>query len=330
MNEKKQKKIFLTIIFIIVLILAILLIKYFNAIACHFYGVTSQANGQLLGTVLTAIGGCAVIYGLYLNNKRIKEQNRQNNIADKTNNDKRFGDAIGYLNSDNAGVAIGAVYALYQLAKEDERYKSIVANVFVEELSKVNEPDLKDRKYKLIFDTIFTATFNSERLIISRMKISNVNIDSVYNKVFKDCDFTTIKIHNITDSIFTKTKVTFAELYSIGELILKDSIINECVIFSLDSASKIYIQDSKIAKSKIAGLEINYLSLCSSSIKDSLKIIADKIGYLILDLEDAEKVIISTNKIENLNVTGVEKESIKIVPYTGIKSKDSKIIDNVT
>lgn len=53
----------------------------------------------------------------------------------KTNIDKRFGDAVGYLNSDNDGIAIGGAYALFQIAKEDERYKSIVANIFCDFIS---------------------------------------------------------------------------------------------------------------------------------------------------------------------------------------------------
>lgn len=71
----------------------------------------------MLATYLSIIGGACVIYGLYLNNRKIGEQTRQNNIAEKTNIDKRFGDAVGYLNSDNDGIAIGGAYALFQIAK---------------------------------------------------------------------------------------------------------------------------------------------------------------------------------------------------------------------
>ena len=92
-----------------------------DSISVALYGKDNpEAKGKVLTTYLSIIGGTCVIYGLYLNNKKISEQIRQNNIADKSSNDKRFGDAISCLNSDNAGIAIGGVYILNQLAKEDE------------------------------------------------------------------------------------------------------------------------------------------------------------------------------------------------------------------
>jgi hypothetical protein len=239
MNEKKQKKIFLTIISIIVLILAILLIKYFNAIACHFYGVTSQANGQLLGTVLTAIGGSAVIYGLYLNNRRIKEQNRQNNIADKTNNDKRFGDAIGYLNSDNEGVAIGGIYALYQLAKEDKRYIPIVMNLYCNYLRDKSKKmsleycmdnEIDDHLYpksiiQVIIDNLFKGgLFQGVKMDLSGIIFLNLNFKycitdcSFNNNSFINCTFESDIIRvSIRGEIISKCrfncKLLKAELY---------------------------------------------------------------------------------------------------------------------
>jgi len=202
------------ILLVVLLVIGIisLFIIYFNAIVCHFYGVTFQANGQLLGTVLTAIGGCAVIYGLYLNNKRIKEQTRQNDIAMEqtqinadNNNDKRFGEAIGYLNSDKAGVAIGGVYALHQLAKEDRRYISIVAKLycsFLRERSKKSYVDghgatesfeILQSVINLLFND--NSIFEKEEIDLSHTFIQNIDFNgcvtncSFYQAVIKKCTF---------------------------------------------------------------------------------------------------------------------------------------------
>ena len=130
------------ILFIIILVLFLIcketVVYRFETLASYLYGTDADNKGKLLSTILTAIGGVCVIWGLWLNNKKVNqqirqvnEQVRQNDIAVQNSNDKRFGEAIGYLNNDNEGIVIGGIYALYQLAKEDERYAPIITNIFV-------------------------------------------------------------------------------------------------------------------------------------------------------------------------------------------------------
>lgn len=333
MNTVKRhlKLLIIIAIILVVLSIAIAFTVYFNDIACHFYGTTFQANGQLLTTLLTAIGGGAVIYGLYLNNKRIKEQTRQNDIATKqikinadNNNDKRFGEAIGYLNSDNMGIAIGGVYALYQLAKEDKRYIPIVSNILVEELSKVSELDLTDRKYKLMFETLFTDVFNSEKITISGLKITNFSISPCRNKIFKHCEFNIVMIHNITDSLFDNVVVTGNQFFCDGELVFSDSVIDRCVITDSNANSRIQILQSTITKTQIIGAEINHLFLWFPKITDSLIIKAKRIGTLRLYNMDAQRIIVHSNKIDNLDALETVKENIKVLPFELFKDNESE------
>lgn len=153
------------ILFIIILVLFLIcketVVYRFETLASYLYGTDADNKGKLLSTILTAIGGVCVIWGLWLNNKKVNqqirqvnEQVRQNDIAVQNSNDKRFGEAIGYLNNDNEGIVIGGIYALYQLAKEDERYAPIITNIFCNYVN-----DNTDKQDKKSYQTILLYCF---------------------------------------------------------------------------------------------------------------------------------------------------------------------------
>lgn len=103
----------------------------FENFASYLYGNENPSKkGQLISTISTAIGCICIIWGLLLNNKKGAEQTRQKDISVQNSYDKRFGEAVGFLNDENEGIVIGCVYALFQLAKEDSRYAPIITNIF--------------------------------------------------------------------------------------------------------------------------------------------------------------------------------------------------------
>lgn len=117
----------LTLIIIGVIILFVYVANDFDFLARYFYGGTNSVNGELLKTTLSAIGGIAVFYGLYLNSRRIEQQTEQNNINREGNSDKRFSDATGFLDSEKTSQIIGGIQILYQLAINEQRYRGIVS-----------------------------------------------------------------------------------------------------------------------------------------------------------------------------------------------------------
>ena len=152
----------------------------FECLAGYLYGTSADNKGKLLSTILTAIGGICVIWGLWLNNKKVAEQTRQNNITVQNSNDKRFGEAIGYLNDANEGIVIGGVYALYQLAKEDSRYAPIITNIF---LNYIN--DEKTKGMQTTIQAIFSLLFSKEKVFQiprDRMSFKNLTIRATASK----------------------------------------------------------------------------------------------------------------------------------------------------
>lgn len=216
-----------------------------------------EGKGKLVSLYLTAIGGCAVFYGLWLNSRRIGEQTRQNNIADKTNNDKRFGEAIGYLNSENTGVAIGGAYALHQLAFEDTRYREIVSDIFVQYLTRVTKTDFSEETYKvnkIILRIIFQSGsfydyFDIENTYIVGVTLEETRAIAFRNTVIEQCVINSRNMIIIENSQIDSTSI---HLFNSG-LALNDCFVENSTIelYGTNYTSNFTIEDSDIRNTKI-------------------------------------------------------------------------------
>lgn len=288
----------------VVVILGLLtLYLTFDSIAINLYGKDNpKAKGELLTTCLSIIGGIAVVYGLYLNSKRIKEQTRQNDIAVGNNNDKRFGDAIGYLNSDNTGIVIGGVYILNQLAKEDKRYIPIVANIYLDLLSETYTLDLSDRKTKLIFESIFTDYFNTQRVVFRGLVFKGPFIKTINNKVFENCMFEGVTIHNVIDSAFINSELHGVHLMNVNKLSVIESSIDNCLFSNnCNELEKLQMYKCGITASTIGStVSINMLSMTECYLKDYLHIASPKILNANIDTGMEKLITIATDKLQSI------------------------------
>lgn len=241
-------------------IVGVIILLFIFCIFCFFYSkialnfTKDNPNGELFKVILSVLGGAGIIYGLWLNSQRIKAQNKQNKIVEDRNldqksydADKRFGEAIGYLGSENTSIVLGGIYALYQLAKEDERYKSIVAGLFTSYLQdkSVELYEIIDKKseqhteptsvltaptiVKTILDLLFNSekTFSDLRYNLSRVKFRNISFYSdVNNCNFDYCDFNDCRFnYNISNCTFQFSKISSCIFGS------KESVLKDCSFF---------------------------------------------------------------------------------------------------
>lgn len=102
----------------------IFLIALFYPTATFFFEETGKnAMGELLKVVLTVIVAICGLYALRLNANRIK-------VMSKGNTDTRFNNAVTQLGSENEAVALGGVYALHEIARENEyTYLNVVHDI---------------------------------------------------------------------------------------------------------------------------------------------------------------------------------------------------------
>lgn len=349
----KSKELTYILLGVITVLLVLAAYLNFDNMAIALYdrdGKNPKAKGELLTTYLSVIGGCAVIYGLYLNNKRLNEQTRQNDIAKtqadivvSNNNDKRFGDAIGYLNSHNVGVAVGGAYSLYQLAKEDKRYTAIVGNIYSEYLSNVNI-NKDNRIYSLVSQLVFREIFNDVNLKFIGLEFKNESIGDIVNKTFLDCSITNLKVDKVAKCIFDNCRlskfyssnmnsVTFSETiidnsgsYSIHNVFLEHSIVDCCefgeiwkdTMYGLVLIHNKSIKDTKI----ISRTKIDNLVISNNIIEGEIEIKSPTIENSNIDSNPF--IIIVTNSISDDSING-DKSMMKIMAkneYKDLKNKE--------
>lgn len=235
----------------ILLVISVLIID--SRFPKYLFGADNpKANGDFLTICFSVIGGGAVIYGLYLNNKRIKEQTRQNDIAMKqadiaanNNNDKRFGDAVGYLGSDNTSIVLGGIHTLHQLAKEDERYVPIVANMYTGYLKDKSESLYLVTKHPVVIRTIINILFSKSSVFKDEfIDLSNTTLKNMqFNVPVINCSFNKTDLFNCTFN-FGISSCTFLLSRVVKCKFKKDLIkckfkgeLNKCK-FNLESMTK--------------------------------------------------------------------------------------------
>lgn len=293
-----------------------------------------KANGDFLTICFSIIGGGAVIYGLYLNNKRIGEQTRQNDIARRqadiaasNNNDKRFGDAIGYLNSDNVGIAIGGAYALYQLAKEDERYVPIVANIFSEYLSmnpdgSYNPVEVNNLIVRLMLSTN-NKVFSSEKLKFHHTNFNmSTEIQGINNIEFEDCKLHFVYFNGINELSFQRCMLNECSIIESTNLNIFNGEVSDVEIEnSINRLEVVNLRPSKMGKCNvIASRGILDFRFCCYDVCYLLTIDSRCIKKLILNVSKSKsstkntskRIIVKTFNKENVHIRG-NSELVEII-----------------
>ncbi|WP_180323874.1 pentapeptide repeat-containing protein [bacterium endosymbiont of Bathymodiolus sp. 5 South] len=86
---------------------------------------------------------------MFFIHKRLKNQERQIDLQINQRVDGRFNSAIGLLGSSETSARTGAVYALHELALEEEKYRQQIAQILCSHIrSKTNEQEYKKNHEK--------------------------------------------------------------------------------------------------------------------------------------------------------------------------------------
>lgn len=267
----------------------------FECLAGYLYGTGADNKGKLLSTILTAIGGICVIWGLWLNNKKVAEQTRQNDISVQNSNDKRFGEAIGYLNDNNEGIVIGGVYALYQLAKEDSRYAPIITNIFYNYVN-----DNTDKQNKKSYQTILSLLFSKDNPFVfdgktkfNGLKFANVilYIEALDIEMYK-CTFNSVTIKGL------------------GNICFSDCVIKQSTFADFDS---LQFEKGEVMYCNILGKKIVRLYLMANNLFD-ITIIAEKIYELAFFVKLFHNTTVYSDTIHDLHILQIPQrdESSKL------------------
>lgn len=283
----------------------------FDSFANYLYGSIPDNKGRLLTVLLTSIGGIGALWGLYLNYKKVKEQVRQNDISIANSNDKRFGEAIGYLNNENEGIAIGGIYSLYQLAKEDKRYSPIVTNIFC----------------RFINDNICWQEKNSVKTILSLLFSENNPFIFDKHVTFEGLKFGLQKLYCGQNNIEFKS-CSFNNTFILdgNKIILSDCNIEDSCLLSFSSfkLSNGTLKDSILMNNKDINIHIYNSQLLNS------QFYVAKTANFKLETKDLSNIEVCAHRFQEIIINGLPKEVFNSeLTFHYISELNKIILDNI-
>jgi uncharacterized protein YjbI with pentapeptide repeats len=197
--------------------------------ACLFGKDNEEKRGKLITLALSVIGGFCVIWGLLINAQRVSEQTRQNDIAENNNSKNIFSNAVKHLESDNQAIVVGGIYALHNIAKENDFDAKMVFEVFC--------TYIREKSYYIAIQTIIDILFKGNDYItyqhfipdFSDAKLNNVDFsEAIINKgkffrvKLNNCTFLNAKLFNcrfdyseMTDCKFISTNLSKISFLSV-------------------------------------------------------------------------------------------------------------------
>lgn len=256
-------------IFLIIIVVTILVGIIFYKLDAHImmFGDIPSALGEYVKTLATVMGGALLILGLWINNRRVTEQIRQNNIAEKAQINTRFKDAATLLGSENVSSILSGIYALHQIAmevsvgnKRQEGYISVIHDILCayirENTDNVrNEENGKmwrvNKRPAIVIQTILKVLFKNEKFIYSNL-ITDLS-DCVFEYIDLDnahlsgVDFSRTKFIKSSFKETTFFSCYFEETFIDGVDFSKSSF--EKVIFDFSQIKNTIFANSKMKDS---------------------------------------------------------------------------------
>lgn len=216
---KKNKKVFVKLyykhIFLIIVVstLIISLALYMADAHIILFGNNDSALGEYVKTIATVLGGALLILGLSINNKRVVEQTRRNDIAERGQLNTRFKDAATLLGGEQVSTILSGVYALHQIAEEaygedqyQQGYISVIHEIlcaYIRENTSTIENKEKGKMWRInekptiVVQTIMKVLFNNERAIYKNL------VTDLSDCVFEDINLDDARIIGVD---FSRTK----------------------------------------------------------------------------------------------------------------------------
>lgn len=139
-----------------IILISILLISQIDNISKYLYSDSFNSSlhprVEVIKLILLMLGGIVALWGLFLNRSRTntlieqtKNQVHQLEINEKSQIAQRFKDAIALLKDNNITVRLGAIYSLYEIAKDNkDDYAELVFNLFCAYLREGQDYNLKE------------------------------------------------------------------------------------------------------------------------------------------------------------------------------------------
>lgn len=303
-NKKVIVKLYYKHIFLIIVVstLIISFVLYMADTHIILFGNNESALGEYVKTIATVLGGALLILGLSINNRRVVEQTRRNDIAERGQLNTRFKDAATLLGGEQVSTILSGVYALHQIAEEaygedqyQQGYISVIHEIlcaYIRENTATIENKEKGKMWRInekptvVVQTIMKVLFNNERAIYRNL------VADLSDCVFEDINLDDAKMIGVD---FSRTKFIRSSFKNVRvESCYLEEVFIDDVDFSNSSFVNVIFDHSFIRNTKFTDAEITTSDFWEVKFDhaDFKNIVLDRV-----DFKDA--IFESTENLEN-------------------------------
>ena len=226
MNLFFKKLLNLQVIIITALIIILLYINgivWFEVFANWLFPANENRNGELIKLLFSIMGGVAILIGLYMSYRRVLafeknvlKQNDQIEISRKAQINEQFKNAIEHLGNEKEPVILGGIAELHQIAfGNKEEYSRVVLNILINYVrSEANTQKNAENINKTVIQTIldyvlYTDVYETKGIDLSHCNLRSINFD---NSTFDQVNLSfSILPFNLSDITFTDCKLSKLE-----------------------------------------------------------------------------------------------------------------------
>lgn len=317
-NKQVISKLYYKHIFLIIIssTLVISILLYLWDAHILMFGDNENSLGEYVKTIATVLGGALLILGLSINNKRVVEQTRRNDIAERGQLNSRFKDAATLLGGDHVSTILSGVYALHQIAEEscgEDQYQQGYVNVIHEILSayiRENTATVENiekgkmwrinEKPTIVIQTIMTVLFNNERSIYSSLVTD-----------LSDCVFEDINLDdaNIVGVDFSRTKFIRSSMKNANfESCYFEEVFIDDVDFTNSEFKQVIFDHSFIRNTKFINSQMNRTDFWDATLN---KVNFKNAIFECVDFKDAEfdeMINFDSASLQDLSVENIKEK----------------------
>lgn len=295
---------FMPVIYLSMIILVVIcIIVYCLDIPETLFGLTDKegkvqpnnVNGEFFQFLFLILGGVVALWGLWINNKRLKTTNKQVELqteqvkiaikqiqlAEKTQINTRFKDAAQLLASEHTSAILSGIYALDQIAVEvsksdDEQYKGYVQVVldilcaYLRENSVLDYEDKPvDRKRpKIVFQTIVLQLFlvnesvyaglykDLQRTYLADLSLNKANLQGAV-LIEANLQGAWLCNTNLQSAFLIETNLQRANLQKAN---LRGALFNNAKFYKTDFSEAEMDESTNLGKTRLAGYSIEEIT----------------------------------------------------------------------
>jgi hypothetical protein len=337
MTDKKEKLIPSSLKMIFLLMLLLFALSLFpcirNFFASTLLGLSGETiNKDFYNILVTFFGIGGLLGNFWVYSRRLKNQEEQLTLQVQANLDQRFGIAIECLGNSGESARTGAIYSLYHLAIEHEKYRQSVMDILCSHIRsttgkkqyEVDFPIKPSNEIQTLIDLIF-----KENGIYYKYfpKLNKPNLSNSYligaNFIKARCPKVLFKNTNLTSANFHKAECLATLFYDTK--LFETKFIDAKLIFAKFIASRLHgakfvgamLCKSEFVGSKCIGANFSKTNLSLSNFKSTdLSGVQLTFSQLIGATFDSVNINGATTKLSLFRKQIGENDSIDLSIFT--------------